>query len=192
MSDADEKTNGRKEWLRLTRRIGVVLERVIFCRVVALEARMEGLEWWSWGCGGWDRCCTRAQESVRTPVCLSQVQWNVIEKVSNREFWNTVWIVHGEQTWCGCVWLEREKLGGFCSGPGEKWGQLILSIWVHEGIMSQKPFREQRSKFNRSSKSVLSLETSVILHLKISHVNLFCWLIVLWRDWTHSPLGLTC
>lgn len=52
-------------------------------------------------------------------------------------------------------------------------GQLLLSVWASEGIMPQKPFIEQRSKFNNSSKSVLSLEMSTILRLTISHVNLF-------------------
>ena len=62
-----------------------------------------------------------------------------------------------------------------CSGPCEKGWQLILSIGVCEGIMSKKkPFTEQRSEFNKSSESVLSSEMSMILHLTIFHVNLFC------------------
>lgn len=34
----------------------------------------------------WDRCSTQAGEAVRTPVYLSQVQRNVIERFSQREF----------------------------------------------------------------------------------------------------------
>lgn len=34
----------------------------------------------------WDRCSTRAGEAVRTPVYLSQVQRNVIERFSQESF----------------------------------------------------------------------------------------------------------
>lgn len=67
-----------------------------------------------------------------------------------------------------------DKLGGFGRGPGDRQGKLILNLRVSEGIMPQKPFAEhKRSKFTNNSKSVLSLEMSTILHLTISHVNLF-------------------
>lgn len=79
-----------------------------------------------------------------------------------------------EQTGGGWLWLKRHTLGAFCSGPGEKRRRPILSIWVTEGVMSQKPWPiEQRSRFNNSSKTALSLDMSMVLHMTISRVNLF-------------------
>ena len=123
---------------------------------------------------------------LSTPVAM-----DVIERFS--EFWNILWIACGEATWGGCVWLERVRN---CETLQWSMWKRMAAYSKHWGLwrnyVKKKPFTEQRSEFNKSSESVLSSEMSMILHLTIFHVNLFCWLIVLWRNWTHLPLDLTC